>query len=182
MAVTTWDPANTEAGWTLSNFNLTATAGSIPGTTSRFSRGSTPHNTGKKYFEVVKGPQQHPINARGFVGIRNEFSTFVGDTGPSGTWGVAVDLTEEITSGVIVDLYLDGSFFSNFTLVITVTFFFPSIIVENQSGTSFDSGMTMVANFGASPFAFTPPTGYEAWNIDASFEAFWTALVGVREF
>ncbi|MBV8977139.1 MAG: hypothetical protein JOZ13_07140 [Alphaproteobacteria bacterium] len=186
---TTWDP-NAESGLTLSTGNLTATV-TASATDGMSARSLTSWNTGKAYIEFTMG-QVAPSGATR-IGVANSSwnytqSEMLGrdansfDYGSNGSVFVAntnVTSFGSIAAGDIVQLCVDFDaklfwFGKNNTLNWNGTNAHPA---AGTGGISFSSitgpyfvgycsptaGDNATANFGASAFAYTPPSGFAAW-------------------
>lgn len=179
---TTWNPADKNANIALSNGNLTATVGS---SAHSGARGTTSKSSGKFYFEVT-----WDAGGQCSVGIANtsaSLSTRLGTnangwaawSGGSNIWtnnGSAAGMTAMAVGNTIciaVDL-TNGKFWARVnggnwnnsgtanpatnTLGVAVTAgtYFPALSL-------FDAGGAVTANFGATAFAQTIPSGFSAW-------------------
>lgn len=180
-APTTWNPSDKDGSITLSGGNLTFTG-------SGSGRATNPLSTGKAYWEVLivqdSGEAGGAFNV-GFTdgtttfadmrssGIINMVFLFNGNIGNS-----AVSLGAIVNSDVIciaVDLGAKKSWFRKnggnwnasalndpATAVGGITFGPSGPYYANAAGSAV--GTQFTANFGASAFSFTTPSGFTSWN------------------
>lgn len=181
-ATTTWNPADKNANITLSGGNLTASA-SVGG--DNLVRSTTSKTAGKWYWEVTSdhgGGEDSP----GGLGTASEsLSNYAGQTNNSTGWyssgqgycggaafsapgwspsnvlGLALDLDSSPPTLQMHDV-TTGSFVLTFQLTgkgdghdLNAP---PWFALADVPG-----GSTVVANFGQTSFAGTPPAGYSAW-------------------
>lgn len=191
MGFTTWDPSNTFANWTLSGSNLTATRTAYNGNSYLGTRSKHGKRTGKWYWEVTITNAASDV----VVGFSDSSEVPGGSTNPPGygTTGLgwtnllggaiikntsSVAATGTYANGDVLGIAMDldtqtARFYKNGVLKATVsgadwptgTTFYPGL------GTSgFNNPNATTTNFGATAFAFTPPTGHIG--IDDAFEHF----------
>lgn len=165
----TWDPANKGVNTTLSNGNLTASNSTAGADTTFAAIGKT---SGKWYFEVTvssssalalgvaNGSQttsQYPgqtANAIGYGyngliyyngGTPHTYSTY--------TSGDVIGIAYDAGAGTVT-FYKNGVSQGSPTATLTGTIY---PVVGSLGSASY----TVTANFGASPFIYTPPSGYQ---------------------
>jgi hypothetical protein len=160
----TWNPADKSVNITLTNGNLTATAGGTGGSV----RSTLGKSSGKWYFEIYQSGGQNPVgignssaslahyagydvNGYGYLaGLLYHAGTtsYGGATSASHWWGIALDM-------------------DNKTLTFIYNNISQGIAATGLTGTWFAmpgsaAGLPWIANFGASPFAYTVPAGYNS--------------------
>ena len=164
----TWNPADKDAGVTLSNGNLTAT-NIVANKSVRATIGKT---SGKWYWEVTNNAAQE--NDMGIGNVSMLLSAYPGNDAN----GVGYDSVDgklyksnaavatggaTYTTSDIIGIALDVDagtvkFYKNNTLQYTYTYSIAGAIYPATGG--FASGASCTANFGATAFAFTVPSGY----------------------
>ncbi len=182
---TTWDPAKTQSGQTLSNGNLTITATTPPSAANRGTQSTVSHSTGKYYIEITAvSCNSGTLNNALFLGVCDSScngSLATAQNYTYGCWDSGYGLLNNsvnasgfggYNNGDIIGIALDcasaGSpvikFYKNNTLVLTAS---PSgwaapyfMFAAAYSGNSTHADAT--ANFGASAFTYSPPAGYTA--------------------
>ena len=171
IAYTTWNPADIGSGLSLSNGNLTVTSSGVGLTRTAISKSS-----GKWYWEV----SADSVTTNMVIGVADG-SANVGDytgSNPDG-WGLygnhgVLHDGALIDSGAGFAAYVQGDiigcaldmdaqtiqFYKNGAIEGTLitdlgTNMFPSVGAGDQ-------GVQVTANFGATTFSYTPPTGFNA--------------------
>jgi SPRY domain len=191
LTFATLDPSNTSANITLSNGNLTATCNTT-NNIGNVSRTTTSHSTGKYYFEVtvvlavgsvtqgigvINSTESVTNNALGFSGT-NSIGYFTSNgayylnsvhTGnfASATTGDVVGVAVDLTNNNIWWRTNAGNWNNSGTAnpatntggqsISTLTGpLFAGIEADTVNG-------SLSVNFGATSYAFTPPTGFGNW-------------------
>ena len=166
----TWNPADKDAGITLSGGNLTA----VNNTANKSVRATIGKTTGKWYWEVTNN-----VVAENDIGIANasmSLATYVGSDANGAGYDSAdgkiyknntAVATGGATYGVpdIIGIALDVDagtvkFYKNNTLQYTYTYGFTGTIYPATGG--FIIAASSTANFGASAFTYSVPSGYNA--------------------
>ncbi len=164
----TWNPADKGAGFTLSGGNLVATS-TVAYAAARATVGVA---SGKWYWEVT-------LSGLGywFLGVATtsqSLTTVLGNPNASGVqsnnyyWNSltsAVGGGFTLIAGDVIGFALDANtktlaVYQNNSLIITITSVQSGTVypaISNYSGTE-----NYTANFGATPFVYTPPSGYNA--------------------
>jgi SPRY domain len=189
-ALANLDPANTNAGITLSNNNLTATGNSGVVNYSN-TRSLTSHSSGKYYFEVTFTTF---VDGNAGVGLLNASESvptdFLGDTDNSiGYFGFGEMFFGGAQVGTTTAAFVQGDVF---TLAVDLT---NQLIWIGKNGTNWNgsgtanpatgvggisisalpgpvfaagnvytNGNSVTFNFGATSFAFTEPSGFVSWS------------------
>ncbi len=173
-ALANWDPANTDTGTTLTNGNLTATVTTGGAWTS--TRSTPGQLTGKWYWEITVVASSGGSFTR--IGVTNASAlTVLGSDGNSwgyecngdkGHAGSDVAYGATFINGDVIGVALDLddgtlTFFKNgvsqgvaFSTGLTGAMLYPG-----ATGYSLNDAVT--ANFGASNFAYAPPSGFIAY-------------------
>lgn len=169
LTYATWNPADKGANMTLSGGNLGATVVS-PNTTVRSTIGKS---SGKWYWEITVGGA-----ATGEIGVATSSATLVNylgaDAHGTGWAGSNGETYQSATNIGTFATYSTGDvlgFALNKDATNQLTLYKNNILqgtVTIQAGTVFaafgHNGVTnvMTANFGATPFVYSPPGGYNA--------------------
>lgn len=161
-STTTWNPSDKSAGITLSNGNLTA---SYSAHTNNV-RATTGKQTGKWYWEVtVTAIAASCAVNTGIWPASRAIGTYIyTTTGVVRFWsgGPALAVNDVIGYAFDADggscaVYKNNTLYGTASVTIGGENWHPVIGDDNASGT-----FTCVANFGASAFTYTPPSGYIA--------------------
>lgn len=174
---TTWNPADKSAAVTLSGGNLaaSATTGSLNNASVR---GTVGKNTGKWYWEYTITTFD-PFSGTMLVGVSNlsfpiNTTAGVGTTSDSWAWssfggaihgGATVGNGGQYTHGDVIGFALD---MNAGTLTLYINGSATGIVFTGLTGVIYPTvsmaitAITVTANFGATAFAFTAPTGFSA--------------------
>lgn len=203
MANTTWDPAATGSGLTLSGGNLTITTTTGGPTSSHGSVGYLGNSGLLLYFEVTATTVVTAGNTWGVgIGVTTDALTlYVGGSASSAglyqngrvynnTLNSATYFT--FTSGATIGVAVDfvhgklwwtnnGSTWNNAAIgsqnpatntggysAFSINPFTGSFTIVPVFGNAGSSGAVATANFGATAFSYTPPTGFVSWNTGAA--------------
>lgn len=166
-----WNPSDKSADVTLSNGDLTAAISNSVADAAV--RGTIGKSSGKWYWEITLAALSSGIPSIGIANSSLPLTSFVGET--SGSWGyvngqkynnssgAAYGATYTVGDVISVALDMDGG---------TITFYkngasqgqaFSGItgtIYPAVSNTTSSTSATFTANFGATAFTYTPPTGH----------------------
>lgn len=172
MAITptTWNPADKEAGVTLSNGNLTATSGGSNNGPVRSVFGAS---SGKWYWELtytstipIVGVALSSWVLLDYPGYRTDSLGFYGAaTAKKIKDAVQTNYGAPWSSGAVLGVMLD---MDAGTIELAINGVSQGVMFTGLSGTyyaasgSSGSGSAVTANFGATSFAYTPPSGYVA--------------------
>jgi hypothetical protein len=192
-ATTTWNPADKGADITLTNGNLTATDNNVPAGNFMSVRAIASHSSGKFYYETttttVGGTSALPgmgnstasltaflgadANAVSFwpsgtVDINNTIVTTIQTWATGDTVGIAVDLTAQLIWFQTTHLGVAGNWNNSGTAnpatgvggvsisTMAAGPYFPMVMVH-------DTTCSHAANFGATAYTQTPPSGFGNW-------------------
>lgn len=167
----TWNPADKDAGVTLSNGNLTATSSSGAYKSARATIGKS---SGKWYWEQTFDAVGNNM-VQGVGNASADLTNYIGAVDANG-WGWNCNAlkthsgnaaygtgTPAVGKVIGIALDMDGG---------TITFFENNVSMGQAftgiSGTiypmvsTYDTSVRMTANFGATALAYTPPSGYNA--------------------
>lgn len=207
FAQTTWNPADKAANITLSGGNLTANA-SVGGTGYGFVRATSSHSSGKWYFElnitadsvsssIILGIVNAASSTVAVPGVLDAngsmYVSYTGTVGAiyansAGTVLSATPYTTGATIGVAVDVTNHLVYFARNNVwqnaanpsagtgginYITTSPVFPFFGAQTNEYT------TAVANFGASAYAYTIPSGFSSWDAQAGAGGSNLSLLGV---
>jgi hypothetical protein len=179
---TTFDPAKTQSGQTLSNGNLTIAATTAPSAANRGTQSTVGYSSGKRYIEfTANNATAGALNNILFLGLCD--SACNGSLANSqnlayGNWDSGYEIANNSVvgsgfggyqAGDVIGLAVDMSssptvtkYYKNNTLMFTHTatgwvapFF---IFAAAYSGTSTLAKVTV--NFGATSFVYSPPAGF----------------------
>lgn len=185
----TWNPSDKGAHITLSNGNLTAIADSGQTNTWDGVRSTVSVSSGKWYWEITYNNFQNGSSgpgicdstaslstnnsagyANGFSGleyyaaivqstyiINNVNTNIDGGTANGDVFGFALDMNSDTIS-----FYKNGVLVSPSSISIGSTMSATNVFAVFQSNYFVANNAQITANFGATPFAFTVPSGYNA--------------------
>ncbi len=172
---TTWNPSDTNANVTLSGGDLIATAAN---TAWKSTRATRYRSSGKWYFEVtpnvstnvyiIIGVGRSTATLNSYVGSdtsgmgynndgRKFYNSGATAYGASYTVGDVVGVALDLDGGTLV-FYKNGA--SQGTAFSSISGSYAPM------GSPYATGIQFTANFGATTFAYTPPSGHQAWGSD----------------
>lgn len=177
-ATTTWNPSDKNASITLSGGDLTATNSSSSTTDNKAVRGTIGKSSGKWYWEVTMTTIGDNVQV-GVARSTESLSNFIG----SGTYGWGYNnygtlwnggagavTKDAFTAGTVIGIALDMdsgevSFYKNGVLQHTFT----GVTGTIYPALSAINGGVFTANFGATSFAHSAPSGFIALNSDSPY-------------
>ena len=181
---TTFDPAKTQSGQTLSNGNLTISTTTAPSAANRGTQSTVSHSTGKYYVEITDNNGTGNLAYGLFLGVcdsncngslaNSQNYTYGNWDSGYGLLNNGVESTGEgsYASGDVIGIALDCAsggapvikLYKNNTLVKTYTasgWTAPYFIFAAAYAASGGPAQA-TANFGATSFVYSPPAGYTA--------------------
>jgi hypothetical protein len=178
--MTTWNPSDKGAGWTLSGSDLVATRNATATNDYHVVRSTTSKTTGKHYAEVTCTDLTGgaPDLGIGVVNASASLTNYIGNdsTGAQHRWNGFRAINGSVNGGSttyaegdVISVYLnldddEVSWYKNGTLMnsaVSISFITGAKYLALDS--SSQPGIATV-NFGGSTFAYTPPAGATAWD------------------
>lgn len=169
VAYTAWNPSDKSANLTLSNGNLSI-ATTNPGGMVRSALGKA---SGKWYWEVTKnggpdlvvGVAKAGANLSAYLGSDVNGYGYISSNGAKVTGGGTTGYGSTYTNGDVIGVALDLdagtlTFYKN-GVSQGVAFTGLSGMIHAAEGTT-NTGDACTANFGATPFVYSPPSGFSA--------------------
>jgi len=166
QAYTAFNPADKGVNFALSNADLTATIGSYTPSVNEICRSIVSKSSGKWYWEITIVNAGDPLHNVWRIGLSNASVTEIGQIG---TWSSNLSFSNSDIIGVAlnadtrtVQVYINGVLQTTPSISGTFTGAFYAAVGSDFDGTFVTPNLVCTANFGATPFAYTVPSGYNS--------------------
>jgi len=163
---TAFNPTDKGANFALSNADLTATIGSYTPSVNEICRSIVSKSSGKWYWEITIVNAGDPLHNVWRIGLSNASVT---EIGPIGTWSCNLSFSNSDIIGVAlnadtrtVQVYINGVLQTTPSIPGTFTGAFYAAVGSDFDGTFITPNLVCTANFGATPFAYSVPSGYNS--------------------